>query len=265
MSQIQSFLLKIPQLNRERAVWVYLPTNYNANCKPLPVIYMQDGQNIFYDNLTAYGTAWHVDKTMDAIFEHFGWSAVIVGVESSKTRRLSEYSPWLCSIPLEDFPNDRGGEGEQYAEFFANDLKNYIQSHYNVDGSRQATAVIGSSMGGLISLYLGLKYQHLYQTMGLFSTFTPFNYKCYREFLRKTPQTLPQNAMIFCGGKEDISVSAKEMEKASVELYQKLSHRKVHTQLVLDSNCYHTESAWDNYFGAFAVDFLQRYNQQSKD
>lgn len=263
MSKVESFQMEIPQLGRMRTVWVYLPDNYNKKGNPYPVIYMHDGQNIFYDRLTAYGTAWHVDKTMDQIYQLTGKSAIVVGVECNPARRLSEYSPWKTNLPMKGFPsNNRGGEGAKYAEFFAKNLKTEIDSKYNTDPQRVATAVIGSSMGGLISLYIGLKYQRLYETMGLFSPFTPFNFGATRRFLKSTPQILPQHALVYCGGKENISVSDKIMEKASIELYNKLSQRQVVTELLFNSDMVHNERAWDIYFRKFAMDFLNRYYAQ---
>ena len=82
MSKIESFEIEIPQLKRDRTVWVYLPDSYKSTGAPLPVIYMQDGQNLFYDKLTSYGTAWRVDKIMDEIYEKTGRGAIIIGVES---------------------------------------------------------------------------------------------------------------------------------------------------------------------------------------
>ena len=261
MSKVENFTMQMPQLGRNRTVWVYLPDDYTTTGKPYPVIYMHDGQNIFYDHLTAYGTAWHVDKTMDEIYRQTGMSAIIVGVECCDEVRLTEYSPWKTNLPMRDVPKtNRGGQGAEYAEFFATTLKAEIDGRYNTDPSRHATAVIGSSMGGLISLYIGLKYQHLYKTMGLFSTFTPFNFGAVDKFLRQTPQTLPQYALVYCGGKEGLSVPDKMMEKASIKLYYQLSKRNVATELLFHSDMVHNESAWDIYFKKFAMDFLVRYH-----
>lgn len=91
MSKVESFQMEIPQLGRTRTVWVYLPTGYKKRGQPYPVIYMHDGQNIFYDHLTAYGTAWHVDQTMEKIQQLTGMTAIVVGVECNSERRLSEY------------------------------------------------------------------------------------------------------------------------------------------------------------------------------
>lgn len=266
MSTIQNFEIQITQLNRTRKVWVYLPDDYSETGAPKPVIYMHDGQNLFYDNLTAYGTAWHVDKTMDMLLEKSRMSAIVVGVESLDSHRLSEYSPWkINSFAIKEKrtiarkPNN-GGEGKQYSEFFAIQLKNYIDSHFNTDKSRDATAVVGSSMGGLISCYLGLKYQEIYQTMGLFSTYTEFNQVAFNAFVCGTTQRLPQHAFIYCGGKEgDDFTTDGRMIRNSTNLYKLLCKKRVNCQLVFDSEQKHCENAWDIYFNLFATDFLKRY------
>lgn len=272
MSKIESFEIDIPQLKRSRTVWVYLPDNYDPTGEPFPVIYMHDGQNLFYDKLTAYGTAWHADKSLDKIYAATGRSAIIVGVECNDKRRLSEYSPWKVSVFALKARRtvakglNRGGEGKQYAEFFAKTLKPAIDSKYNTDKERNATAVIGSSMGGLISCYLGLSYQRIYETMGLFSTFTPFNQAAFDNFVRKTPQSLPQHAVIYCGGKEGLdTTSDKHMMKCSVSLYKKLAKRGIECELLINSEMAHSEAAWDEYFGKFASDFLERYYQNRQN
>lgn len=266
MSKIESFEIEIPQLKRDRTVWVYLPDNYKASGEPCPVIYMHDGQNLFYDKLTAYGTAWHADKTMDAICAATGKGAIIVGVECYDRARLSEYSPWKmslsASISHKGTPkHNRGGEGEQYAEFFTKNLKNAIDAKYNTAKEREATAIIGSSMGGLISCYIALKHQRLYETMGLFSTYLQFNKGAFVSFLSKTPQTLPQHALVYCGGKEgdDSKRGDKIMADDSLELYKRLVNRGVHCELLFNGDFKHFETAWDFYFEKFARDFLNRY------
>ena len=124
MSNIESFEIEISQLKRDRTVWVYLPDDYKQVGEPFPVIYMHDGQNLFYDKLTAYGEAWHIDKVMDKIYASTGRSAIIIGVECYDRRRLSEYSPWKINPLAFDAKKNvakdkgnRGGEGKLYAEF----------------------------------------------------------------------------------------------------------------------------------------------------
>lgn len=265
MSKIESFEIEIPQLKRSRTVWVYLPDNYKSSGEPCPVIYMHDGQNLFYDKLTAYGTAWRVDKVMDAIFASTGKGAIIVGVECYDRARLSEYSPWTMSVSMSMRNKDaskrnRGGEGVQYAEFFTKNLKNAIDSKYNTANVREATAIIGSSMGGLISCYIGINHQRLYETMGLFSTYSQFNRSAFNKFLSKTPQTLPQHALVYCGGKEfGAKRGDKVMLNDSLDLFKRLSSRGIECELLFNSSFNHFETAWGVYFDKFARDFLNRY------
>lgn len=266
MSKIESFQIEIPQLKRDRTVWVYLPDNYKQTGEPCSVIYMHDGQNLFYDKLTAYGTAWHVDKTMDKICEKTGKGAIVIGVECYDRARLSEYSPWKMSLSAvlthQSIPKyNRGGEGEMYAEFFTKNLKNYVDANYNTVKEREGTAIIGSSIGGLISCYIGIKHQRLYETMGLFSTYLQFNKRAFCSYLKQTPQTLEQHAFVYCGGKEGDNSKRGDriMAADSLDLYKRLSKRGVHCELLFNSDFNHFETAWDFYFDKFARDFLHRY------
>ena len=274
MASIENFDMEITTLKRMRTVWVYLPDNYSPKGEGFPVIYMHDGQNLFYDNLTAFGTAWHVDKVLQDIYRSTGMSCIVVGVECNDKVRLSEYSPWGIN-PLafkqkrtaaKDKQN-RGGEGAKYAEWFANVLKPHIDSRYNTDRQRMATAVAGSSMGGLISCYLGLKYQRIYETMGLFSTYTEFNQPAFNRFESRTVQNLPQHAFIYVGGKEwgnQDPVGNRRMVASSVALYDRLVKREVCCELAVDSELIHFETAWEAYFRPFAEHFLQRYRDYRK-
>jgi len=267
MSKIESFEIEIPQLKRDRTVWVYLPDNYKQVGEPCPVIYMHDGQNLFYDKLTAYGTAWRADKVMDEIYAATGKGAIIVGVECYDRCRLSEYSPWKMSVATaihrkksDKSKHNRGGEGAKYTEFFIKNLKNTVDAKYNTAKEREATAIIGSSMGGLISCYIGLSHQRIYETMGLFSTYSQFNRAAFNRFLNKVPQTLPQHAVIYCGGKEfGNKRDDNTMIKDSLDLYNRLSKRNISCELLFNSDFNHFETAWGIYFEKFARDFLERY------
>ena len=225
---------------------------------------MQDGQNLFYKELTLYGDVWHIDTAMDRIYRQYGFAAIVVGVENSKDR-ISEYAPWRSPIKIAGIEN-LGGRGAEYARFFAEDLKNEIDRRYNTDCGRCGTAVIGSSAGGLISCYIGIRYQEIYGTMGLFSTAVSFNKKAMEEFISQTPQNHKQYAMIYAGGKENIAdiFPAEEMVDNSIWLYKTFVSRDISTELVLNSDLLHNEYAWSIYFNKFAEDFLNRYYKAGK-
>jgi len=147
----------IPQLGRSRRVWVYLPDDYATSKKSYPVLYMHDGQNVF-DAATSYVGEWGVDETLDSLRA----SVIVVAIDHGATHRLDEYNPWK---------NARygGGEGRAYVDFLVKTLKPYIDMHYRTVRDAAHTAIAGSSMGGLISLYAALAYPNVFGKAGVFS------------------------------------------------------------------------------------------------
>ena len=154
----------MPQLRRTRRVWVYLPADYAATTRRYPVLYLQDGQNIF-DEMTAFAGEWGVDETLDQLSasgQDLG-GCLVVAIDNGGPHRLDEYSPWRNPH------NGRGGEGEQYVDFLVNTLKPYIDFHYRTLPGRAHTGVGGSSMGALISTYAALHYPAVFGRVGIFS------------------------------------------------------------------------------------------------
>ena len=268
MSRIESLEMEITELSRLRTVWVYLPDNYDPDGEALPVIYMHDGQNLFYDRLATNGMSWRVDKTLDELFAQTGKSCIVVGVESNDKVRLSEYSPWKihpfafkAKRTVAKSRINRGGDGKKYGEWFAKTLKPHVDANYNTDRDRMATAVAGSSMGAYISCYLALNYQRVYETMGLFSTYTRFNEFALYKYEKNTSQALAQHALVYVGGKEwGNDKSDKRMVARSRRLYDRLVKRGVSCEFVVSSEQPHFETAWQIYFRKFAEDFLNRYH-----
>jgi predicted alpha/beta superfamily hydrolase len=151
----------IPQLGRARRVWVYLPPGYATSGRRYPVLYLHDGQNVFDAATSGFGE-WGVDETLDSLHARGGPDAIVVAVDHGGTRRMDEYSPWR---------NARygGGEGDAYVDFLVHTLKPYVDRHYRTQPNRASTGIAGSSMGGLISLYAGLKYPEVFGRVGVFS------------------------------------------------------------------------------------------------
>jgi predicted alpha/beta superfamily hydrolase len=132
-----------------RDVIVWLPPGYDASPETrYPVLYMQDGQNIFDPKTSATGVDWGVDELLT---EKIGAGQlppmIVVGVYCTADRR-PEYDPF--------------GKGEQYAQFLINELKPMIDREFRTLDGPENTSVMGSSMGGLISLYLGWKHPEVF-------------------------------------------------------------------------------------------------------
>jgi len=157
---------RLPQLHgRARRVWLYLPPGYSkSQPRRYPVLYLQDGQNVF-DEATAFAGEWGVDETLNQLAAN-GQNpngCIVVAVDNGGDRRLDEYSPWVNA------EYKKGGEGDPYTDFLALTLKPYIDAHYRTRPDAAHTAIVGSSMGGLIALYAGLKYPRVFGRVGVFS------------------------------------------------------------------------------------------------
>lgn len=151
----------IPQLDRNRRIWLYLPPDYQTTTKTYPVLYMHDGQNLFDQN-TSFSGEWKVDESLNELHAQGDWGCIVVGIDNGGQYRLDEYSPWTN-------PQYGGGQGDEYLEFIVNTLKPHIDANFRTIPGRNTTAIAGSSMGGLISMYAFSERQDVFAKAGIFS------------------------------------------------------------------------------------------------
>ncbi len=151
----------MPQFNKERAIWIYLPQNYYVSNQNYPVLYMHDAQNLF-DALYSFSGEWGIDESMEAIQNNGGLPAIVVGVENGQASRIDEYTPWVNA-------QYGGGDGEAYIDFLVNTLKPYIDANFRTRPGRTTTGIMGSSLGGLISHYAALERPDVFGKAGVFS------------------------------------------------------------------------------------------------
>lgn len=145
-------------LNNDRDVLVYLPPGYDANKHTrYSVFYMHDGQNLF-DGATSFipGQEWRVDETAQALIAAGKIEPlIIVGVYNTKDR-IDEYTP------AEDAKFKKGGQADLYGRMLVEELKPFIDSHYRTKKDAEHTGLGGSSLGGLVSIYLALRYPNVF-------------------------------------------------------------------------------------------------------
>lgn len=150
-------------LGNKRTLAVWLPPSYAASgSKRYPVIYMHDGQNLF-DKATAFiGEEWGADEAAAALAAQApALEAIIVGVYNTG-ERSAEYTPHRDAAR-------GGGKGREYARFIVKEVKPFIDASYRTLPGRRHTSVAGSSLGGLISLYLLLEYPGVFSGAGVLS------------------------------------------------------------------------------------------------
>ncbi len=145
-------------LHNRRDLIVYLPPGYDGQpARRFPVLYLQDGQNLF-DGETSFirGQYWRAgDAADDAIRHGTVEPLLIVGVSNSGKTRVREYTPWRV-------PKLGGGGADRYGKFLCEEVMPFIQAAYRVERGPERTGIGGSSLGGLLSLYLGLNMPELF-------------------------------------------------------------------------------------------------------
>ena len=188
-----STTFQMPQLSRTRRVWIYLPTGYAGGARRYPVLYLQDGQNVF-DTRTAFAGEWGVDEAL-AQLQASGQDptgCIVVAIDNGGAARLDEYSPW-------NNPQYGGGQGEQYVDFLVQTLKPYIDQNYRTLAGREHTGIAGSSMGALIATYAALRYPAVFSKVGVFSPAFWFANAQLHTYLRQHPAN-PDTRFYFVAG-----------------------------------------------------------------
>lgn len=190
----------MPQLNRYRKIWIYLPPDYYTTSKRFPVLYMQDGQNLFDKNTAAFGTEWEVDESLNALHEDGDYGCIVVGIDHGGSKRLDEYSPWV-NVTY------GGGEGSAYVEFLVNTLKPYIDGAYRTLPGRLTTGIMGSSMGGLISMFGFAERQDIFSRAGILSPSFWFGGTASMLHVLAHPRSGSGRVCLIAGGGEPASVA----------------------------------------------------------
>ena|SRR5579859_7427845 len=160
-----------------RDIIVYLPPGYNQHPEQTyPALYLHDGQNLF-DGRTSYipGRTWAMREHADeAINDGEVEPLIIVGIYNAGDRRLAEYTP---EPNLDrDWPLG-GGEAASYGRLITEDLMPFVANQYRIRAGREHTGVGGSSLGGLVSLYLGLRFPHYFGKLAVLSPSVWWNHK----------------------------------------------------------------------------------------
>jgi len=151
---------QIPRLIRTRRISALLPHDYYETDRHYPVLYLQDGQNLF-DDYAPYGN-WAVDKKLAILAEGDLHQLIIVAIDHAEEERIREFTPSTHA-------RLGAGTGKQYVRFLADVLKPLVDQKYRTLPGREHTGIGGSSMGGLISLYAGLMYPEVYGKLMIFS------------------------------------------------------------------------------------------------
>lgn len=237
-------------LRNKRDLIVYLPPGYDAHlARSFPILYLHDGQNLF-DGATSFipGMDWHVGQTADAYIQDGRVEPlIIVGIYNAGKQRLGEYTPTRM-------PRLGGGRANRYAKFLLEEVRPFVNRLYRAQQATENTGIGGSSLGGLVSLYLGLQRP---QTFGKIAALSPsvwWNERVLLRFAVSSPvQPLPR-IWLDIGTREGPRI-VDDVERFRDILIHKgwQVGKDLHYQRV--DGAEHNEAAWAKRVGPF-LEFL---------
>jgi enterochelin esterase-like enzyme len=250
----------------ERDVHIWLPDNYNEK-ERYAVIYMHDGQMLFDANVTWNKQEWGVDEMAHQLIAQAKVKPfIVVGVNGGK-RRHSDYFPnkpfsLLTNKQQQHFYNMERSEAaplfsekinsDNYLKFLVTELKPYIDENFSVDSSVEATFVMGSSMGGLISLYALAEYPDIFGGAACLSTHwpgvmphegNPVPAK-FIEYLRTRLPFLKNRKLYFDYGDQTLDAYYPPYQQAVDKVMNAAGFGQTNRQTLFFKGQNHSEDAW---------------------
>jgi enterochelin esterase-like enzyme len=225
-------------LPARRDIIVALPPDYLSSKRRYPVLYLQDGQNLF-DGATSFikGSFWDVQTTSDRLIgEGAIEPLIVVGIYNTGVERMEEYTP------MRD-PKLAGGNANLYGRLLVEELKPWVDQTYRTLDGPAHTGVGGSSLGGLVSLYLGLTWAHVFGRLAVLSPSVWWARGGMLPYVRRTrPEPRPRIWL-------DVGLSeGPAMTKKCDELHRLLERRGwregIEMQYLRVPGGRHNEDAW---------------------
>lgn len=232
-------------LRNQRDLIVYTPPRYDDQlARRFPVLYLHDGQNLF-DGATSFipGMDWQVGQTADqCICEGSIEPLIIVGVYNTKAR-VYEYTPTCV-------PKLGGGRADRYAKFLIEEVKPFIEREYRTLSGAENTGIGGSSLGGLVSLYLGLKLSDVFGRIAALSPAIWWNQRVMYRFAQANHARRRPRIWLDIGTREGPRI-VQDVEQFRDVLLQKgwRLEEDLHYERVEGAE--HNEAAWAQRVGPF--------------
>ncbi|MEM8882491.1 MAG: alpha/beta hydrolase-fold protein [Planctomycetota bacterium] len=216
-------------LDNRRTVHVYLPPGYADGDARYPVLYMQDGQNLFDPAKAAFGVEWEAGKTADRLIgEGEVEPLIIVGIENTPQRQ-QEYGP-----------------NDTYGRFIVEELKPYVDGHYRTETDAEHTGIGGSSLGGFAALQICIDQPDAF---GRCAAFSPSVWYGGEDFVRRFEQALPHMRHInfrVLVGKTEGGGLMREGARAIRDALRRAHHP--HWRYREFANLTHDEASWARQF-----------------
>jgi predicted alpha/beta superfamily hydrolase len=233
-----------------RFLRVWLPPGYddpaNAN-RRYPVLYLNDGQNLFEAISSFNGVEWQVDETADRLIrDGVVPPLIIVGLDNAGKNRIREYMPHRSLYPML-----LRGQGSRYPSFLMKEVMPFIARNYRVAGGPENTALGGSSLGALISLYSAATRPGL---VGRLLIESPSLWASHRQMIRASRDIKQWPDRVFLGvgtaeaGREDRNRSVVDDVRELASILRRTGLDDKRLRLVIEEGATHHESSWARRF-----------------
>lgn len=253
---IETHYIKGPYGDQLRRIRVLLPKDFDRRKKRrYPVVYLHDGQNLFFDGESFLGRSWGLISLQK---KRSIPDLIIVGIDILGEKRLDEYAPWK----LDD--ESRGGWGDLYGQWLVDQVKPLIDRLYPTLSGPEHSLLAGSSLGGLISAYIGTKYSHIFGSLGIFSLASWVSEGAFLDYVDKNPLAPTTRVYIMVGTQEghegEELYSGQDLSrvyiKSSLNYYEFLLDQGQDPDrlcLRVINGGRHNEDFWARHFGEFLV------------
>ena len=232
---VETFDVSITPYGLTRRTFVYLPDDWQTSGKKYPVLYMFDGHNLFFDSTATYGTCWGLKEYCDA---HPNWIIAAPECNHEGNKRLEEYCPYQS-----DWFGGITGTGHEYMEWLTKEFKPMMDKRYPTLPGRANTAIGGSSMGGLMSLYALLQYN---DTFSRAAALSPSIWASPEKLsgLVGRAKLEPGTVLYMDYGSREMG-NHDGMRKGFAQLTEKLMVRGIHLTARLVPGGTHSEASWE--------------------
>jgi len=245
-------ILKSLKYDAKRTIRVYLPSTYDFDNseKRFPVLYMMDGKNLV-DKYTSFAGEWGIDEVIEERIKNKKKECIVVGIDSpiDGEERMIEMAFEGKFSSKEYNKENVEVDGPKLGEEIINTIKSLIDNTFFTIKSKENTGIGGSSMGGLFSFYMGMKYKNIFGYILSFSPgFLIYNFDFYKDKLKKGIRKLEDSPKIyfFVGGK-DFEEGFIESTFFTFNYLKSVSSEQEKMRLVFDSSQIHHERSWNKY------------------
>ncbi len=238
---IERLPARIDPLNKTTWIDIYLPDDYFGSDRRYPVLYMFDGQNLFFDQQASFGRSWRLKDFLD----HNPDKYIVVGIESDPLgqNRLHDYTPYRLT---DTFFGPTKGEGAKLLEWLVQVMKPIIDRKFRTWPQREATAIIGSSMGGLMAFYAVIHHNDVFSKAACLS---PSLFLCQEEISQDFEDCAlnPDTRIYWSFGSKELPARQRvEAEMALDEYAWSLKRRGGYGRVKIWENAAHNEESWGN-------------------